>query len=37
MLLFPKKEDVLINGFIYYDTTTQKKETIEFYPYHYHL
>ena len=32
-----KKTDVLINGFQYYDTTTQKQETIEFYDYYYHL
>ena len=28
---FQKRTDVLINGFQYYDTTTQKQETIEFY------
>ena len=30
-------KDVLINGFKYYDITTQKEETIEFYNYHDHL
>ena len=30
---FQKRIDVLINGFKYYDTTTQKQETIEFYDY----
>ena len=34
---FQKRTDVLINGFQYYDTTTQKQETIEFYDYYYHL
>ena len=34
---FQKRTDVLINGFEYYDTTTQKQETIEFYDYYYHL
>ena len=34
---FVKRTDVLINGFKYYDTTTQKKEKVEFYNYHYHL
>ena len=29
--------DVLINGFQYYDTATQKQETIEFYDYYYDL
>ena len=29
--------DVLINGFQYYETTTQKQEIIEFYNYYYHL
>ena len=29
--------DVLINGFQYYDTATQKQETIEFYDYCYDL
>ena len=28
---FQKRTDVLINGFQYYDTTTQKQETIELY------
>ena len=32
-----KRTDVLINGFKYYGTTTQKQETIEFDDYHYHL
>ena len=36
-ITFQKRTDVLINGFQYYDTTTQKQETIEFYEYHYHL
>ena len=36
-VLFQKRTDVLINGFHYYDTTTQKQETIEFYDYYYHL
>ena len=34
---FVKRTDVLINGFKYYDTTTQKEEKVEFYNYHYHL
>ena len=34
---FQKRTDVLINGFEYYDTTTQKQETTEFYDYYYHL
>ena len=34
---FQKRTDVLINGFEYYDTITQKQETIEFYDYYYHL
>ena len=34
---FQKRTDVLIKGFQYYDTTTQKQETIEFYDYYYHL
>ena len=32
-----KRTDVLINGFKYYGTTTQKQETIDFDDYHYHL
>lgn len=34
---FKKRTDVLINGFQYYDTTTQTQETIEFYNYYDHL
>ena len=34
---FVKRTDALINGFKYYDTTTQKEETIEFYNYYNHL
>ena len=34
---FQKRTDVLFNGFEYYDATTQKQETIDFYDYHYHL
>ena len=34
---FQKRTDVLINGFEYFDTITQKQETIEFYDYYYHL
>ena len=34
---FQKRTDVLINGFEYYDTTTQNQETTEFYDYYYHL
>ena len=34
---FKKRTDVLINSFQYYDTTTQKQETIAFYVYYYHL
>ena len=34
---FPKGTDVLINGFQYYDTTTRKQRTINFYEYYYHL
>ena len=34
---FQKRTDVLVNSFQYYDTTTQKQETIEFYDYYYHL
>ena len=34
---FVKRTDVLINGFKYYDTITQKEETIEFYNYYDHL
>ena len=34
---FVKGTEVIINGFKYYDTTTQKEETIEFYDYYYHL
>ena len=34
---FKKRTDVLINGFKYYDTTTQKEETIGFYDYYDHL
>ena len=34
---FVKRTDVLINGFKYYDTITQKEETIEFYNYYNHL
>ena len=37
VVTFKKRMDVLINGFQYYDTTTQKQETIEFYDYYYHL
>ena len=29
--------DVLVNSFQYYNKTTQKQETIEFYDYYYHL
>ena len=36
-MLFVKRTDVLNNGFKYYDTTTQKEETIEFYNYYNHL
>ena len=32
-----KTTDFLIKGIQYYDTTTQKQETIEFYYYNYHL
>ena len=31
---FAKRGDTLINGFKYYDTTTQKEQTIEFYKYY---
>ena len=34
---FQKGTDVLINGFQYYDTTTRKQGTINFYEYYYHL
>ena len=34
---FLKRTDVLINGFKYYDTITQKEEAIEFYNYYDHL
>ena len=34
---FVKRTDVLINGFKYYDTITQKQETIEYYNYYNHL
>ena len=34
---FQKRTDVLINGFQYCDTTTQKQEIIEFYDYYNHL
>ena len=34
VLPFVKRTKVLINGFKYYDTTTQKEETIEFYNYY---
>ena len=34
---FVRGTEVLINGFKYYDTTTQKEETFEFYDYYYHL
>ena len=34
---FQKRTDILINGFKYYNTTTQKQETIELYDLHYHL
>ena len=34
---FVKRTDVLINELKYYDTTTQKEETIEFYNYYDHL
>ena len=34
---FKKRSDVLVNGFQYYDRTTQKQETIEFCDYNYHL
>ena len=34
---FQKRKDVLINGFQYYHTTTQKQETIEYYDYYYNL
>ena len=34
---FVKRTDVLNNGFKYYDTITQKEETIEFYNYYNHL
>ena len=33
---FKKRTDVSINGFQYYDTTTKKQETIEFYDYYAH-
>ena len=33
---FQKRKDVLVNGFQYYDTTTKKQETIQFYDYFYH-
>ena len=36
-VLFQKGTDVLNNGFQYYNTTTQKQETIEIYDYYYHL
>ena len=31
---FQKRTDALFNGFEYYDVTTQKQETIDFYDYH---
>ena len=34
---FQKRINVLINGFQYYDKTTQKQETIEFYDYYHRL
>ena len=34
---FQKRKGVLINGFKYYNTTTKKQETIEFYDYFYRL
>ena len=34
---FKKRTEVLVSSFQYYDTTTQKQETIEFYNYYYHL
>ena len=34
---FKKRTDVLINGFQYFNTTTKKQETIEFYDYYDHL
>ena len=34
---FQKRTDIFINRLEYYDTTTQKQETTEFYNYHYHL
>ena len=34
---FKKRTDVLIDWFQYYDTITQKWETIEFYDYYDHL
>ena len=33
----PFQKSQRINGFQYYDTTTQKQETIEFYDYYHHL
>lgn len=32
-----RRSDILINGFQYYDTTTKKIETVEFYEYYFHL
>ena len=34
---FKKITDVLVNGFQYYDTVTQKQETIEFHDYYDHV
>ena len=36
-ITIPKRTDILLNGFQYYDTTTKKLETIAFYGYFYHL
>ena len=36
-ITIPKRTDILLNGFQYYDTTTKKLETIAFYDYFYHL
>ena len=34
---FKRRTDVLVNGFQYYDTVTQKQETIEFHDYYDHV
>ena len=36
-ITIPKRTNILINSFQYYDTTTKKQETIAFYDYLYHL